>query len=305
MLALEVGTSAGKAHNAASGRAVQQSLPLSSGSQDAVELNGRVVAASPALRETVKSCELRSNAAKGSSHQSHTDRIKAELNRKVICLRRAKAAKWASCEILAPMGSPSEAVDTHPDGSKASDGISAFVARVLDQLSLSAWLPAAFLTVSVAALLQFRSMRSANLLDAVRQLTKNPFQVLVITIPLLVIATMVTQAFSFEAIRILEGYWRGRGPIGLVRASMIRWHVRRKKRIIDHKYKEYRKALGAAMPELILRRGVPVEIFKAIETELTGGDEELRSSFTSEQLELFANAIKTWRRSGDAWRLES
>jgi hypothetical protein len=35
--------------------------------------------------------------------------------------------------------------------------------------------------------------------------------VLVIMILLLVVATVVTQAFSFEAIRALEGYWPGCG----------------------------------------------------------------------------------------------
>ncbi|HET9896073.1 MAG TPA: hypothetical protein VFQ44_14190, partial [Streptosporangiaceae bacterium] len=105
------------------------------------------------------------------------------------------------------------------------DGVSAFVARVLDQLTVSAWLPAALLTVGVAILLQFRGSGSVNVLLAVMDLTRDP--VLVIMIPLLVLATVVTQAFAFEAIRTLEGYWSG--PASLLRTLMIRWHVRRRR----------------------------------------------------------------------------
>jgi hypothetical protein len=303
MLALEAGRSEEKARTPAGGPPARQLVASRNESRGAVELAGRVAGASPGLSETVKRNKPPEDATEGLNCQRRRYQRKAEFGRKFARLRRAKGAKWASCEMLVPVGSPSEAVDAHPDGSKASDGISAFVAKVLDQLALSAWLPAAFLTVSLAALLQFRSMRSANLLNAVRQLTKDPVQVLVIMIPLLIIATVVTQAFSFEAIRMLEGYWRGRGPISFARTSMIWLHVHRKKRITNSKYREYKKALRAAMPELILYQGVPVEVFKAIETELTGGDQDF-SSFSNEQVEMFANAIKTWRYSGNAWRLE-
>jgi hypothetical protein len=160
--------------------------------------------------------------------------VKAASNQKALQLRRGGDQKRTSYEILAPMESPTLASDTDSDASAASPGgISAFIARVLDQLTLSAWLPAAFLTASVAILLQFRSARSANVLNAVRELTANPVQVLVIIIPLLVIAAVVTQAFSFEAIRALEGYWPGRGLIGLARTLMIRRHVRRKRRSLS------------------------------------------------------------------------
>ena len=115
--------------------------------------------------------------------------IRAESNQKLHQHRRGEDPEQAPCEILAPMDSPNPASGTGSDASAASpDGISAFIARVLNQLALSAWLPAAFLTAGVAILLQFRSARSANLLKAVQQLTVHPVQVLVIMIPLLVIA---------------------------------------------------------------------------------------------------------------------
>jgi hypothetical protein len=124
------------------------------------------------------------------------------------------------------MDSPTQA--SGPDAAtSAADGISAFVARVLDQLSLSAWLPAAFLTASLALLLQFRADKSASPLRAVRDLTADPVRVLVLIVPALVLATVVTQAFSFEAIRALEGYWHRRGPASLARKVMIKRQVRR------------------------------------------------------------------------------
>lgn len=91
--------------------------------------------------------------------------IKTEAGQELIPLRRGEGAQPAPYEILGPMESPSPASGS--DAAAASpSGISAFIARVLDQLTLSAWLPAALLTASVAILLQFRSDRSANILTA-------------------------------------------------------------------------------------------------------------------------------------------
>src|ERR1700760_3896342 len=128
-------------------------------------------------------------------------------------LRRGEDQESEPYEILPLMGSQNSGSEPDEATSDSPSGISAFVARVLDQLSLSAWLPAAVLTAGVAVLLQFRSDKSADVLAAVRALTADPVRVLVLIIPLLVIATVVTQAFSFEAIRTLEGYWRRRGLI--------------------------------------------------------------------------------------------
>jgi hypothetical protein len=156
--------------------------------------------------------------------------IKTEPSQMLVSLRRGDGRERASCEILTPMVPLSPAGEIASDASAGSnDGVSAFIAKVLDQLALSAWFPAAFLTAGLAVLLEFRSTKSINILTAVEKLTTHPVQVLVIMIPLLVIATVVTQAFSFEAIRALEGYWPGRGPAGLASRLMIAKHIRRKR----------------------------------------------------------------------------
>jgi hypothetical protein len=195
------------------------------------------------------------------------------------------------------MASPSLASDADSDASAASpSGISAFIARVLAQLTLSAWLPAAFLTAGGAILLQFRSARSANLLNAVRELTADPVQVLVIIIPLLVIAAVVTQAFSFQAIRALEGYWPG-GPVSFARTLMIRRHIHKKKAITKRRLAETEKALRTAMPAMLMS-GIPFPIVKALEAYLSGKEPP---QLTSEEREV---AVSTqWRSWCDAWRV--
>jgi hypothetical protein len=101
--------------------------------------------------------------------------IKAKSDQKALRSRRGDSLEQASYEILALMESPNLANDADSGVAAASpDGVSAFVARVLDQLALSAWLPAAFLTASVAILLEFRSTKSANILKAVQALTAHP-----------------------------------------------------------------------------------------------------------------------------------
>lgn len=110
-------------------------------------------------------------------------------------------------------------------------GLSDFLARVLGQLALSAWLPAALLTISLAVLVQFRVQHSMNVADAVKALSEGGLTVLALTLPVLVCATLLTQAFSFEAIRTLEGYWRRSGPPSWLRSCLIRWQANRKRRL--------------------------------------------------------------------------
>jgi hypothetical protein len=92
-------------------------------------------------------------------------------------------------------------------GSTSADSISAFLARLLDQLSLSAWLPAAMLVGSLAVLLQLRAQHNHNLVEAITSLVNRPLGLLVLLLFAIILATMVTQAFEFEVIRFLEGYW--------------------------------------------------------------------------------------------------
>jgi hypothetical protein len=214
-------------------------------------------------------------------------------------VRRGASLDRASYEILSPMGPSDSASEAAPDTPAVSpDGVSAFIARVLDQLALSAWLPAAFLTASMAVLLEFRSAKSANLLRAVQALTAQPLQVLVVMIPLLVIATVVTQAFSFECIRILEGYWGSSRLTDFARRPMVWLHLRKRQSINNRLRREYRRAVRAAMPEMLMN-GISFPVVKAIEARVSPGQPQ--PDLTDEQNEeLRATDWRTW---SDAWRL--
>jgi hypothetical protein len=200
--------------------------------------------------------------------------------------------------VVAPLSAGTETrADAAAPDTAASSGISAFVARVLEQLTLSAWLPAALLTASVAILLQFRSTGSINILKAVSALTANPVRVLVIMIPLLVVATVVTQAFSFETIRTLEGYWRRRGPASIARTLMIQRHVRRRNSIINRLHEAYREALGVAEPELQSKVS-SATILNALKASLLEQEEPPLTDAEDDELENL-----NWRSSCDAWHL--
>jgi hypothetical protein len=119
-------------------------------------------------------------------------------------------------------------------GAEASDsgtGISQFLTRVLDQLSPSSWLPAIMVVANLALLLQLSAQHSVDIGRAVLALTKAPIGLLVVLILAIVVTSIVTQAFAFSVIRILEGYW---GPVKVVTAwssLRTRRHARRVERL--------------------------------------------------------------------------
>jgi hypothetical protein len=99
---------------------------------------------------------------------------------------------------------------------KPPAGFSSFAAQVLDQLSLTAWLPAALLMADVyvvAGLYLVQEPDSAPTMDNLRKLAKSlndrPFGIIIAVIFGIVLATLITQSLEFAAIRFLEGYWGG------------------------------------------------------------------------------------------------
>lgn len=223
--------------------------------------------------------------------------IRTGADQEIIPLRRGEGWRSAECEILVPVDSSSAEAETKTDAAAASsEGVSAFIARVLDQLTLSAWLPAALFTAAAAVLLQFRRQRSVNVLHAVGVLAADPVRVLVLIIPLLVLATVVTQAFSFEAIRTLEGYWRRRGLADIARTLMIRRHVHRKEAITRRKRKVYEDSFYVTRPRII-KAGIPPSVVNALEAEALG---EALPTMTDEEQEKFQ--MIEWEDWCDAWR---
>lgn len=188
-----------------------------------------------------------------------------------------------------------------PDAATGTaDGISAFIARVLDQLSVSAWLPAAFLTASLSLLLQFRADESVSPLRAVHDLTADPVRVLVLTVPALVLATVVTQAFSFEAIRALEGYWHRRGPASLARKLMITRQVSRADALTKRREKASEAAWYSVEAQL-LKDGIPLLVVSAMKVKALELELAAPLPLTDEERREFEQ--RDWESWCDAWRL--
>lgn len=139
---------------------------------------------------------------------------------------RRSPADWHVGHACTVSDAPESTATLAPDdrGRRGAGGISAFIARILEQLSPNSWLPAMFLLGNVAVLFELDpSGWKLGLGGAVSRLMRMGWGTLVILLFAVVLATIAIQAFEFELLRVLEGYWRR--PAGLVR-----WGERRIKR---------------------------------------------------------------------------
>jgi hypothetical protein len=181
--------------------------------------------------------------------------------------------------------------------SKKPEGLSAFIARVLDQLAITAWLPAALL-IGVATLLVQLSQHPENGLDipaAVQRLATLPWGTIIVLIFGLVLTTMVTQAFSFGAIRTLEGYWGPSGFGGWAGGKRIARQLLKRKSL-DERIKALElKAFHVAKPKLIGR--IPREQLDVIEERVYRIPAERRTVVTAE-VRRAATKVK-WRAEAE------
>lgn len=199
------------------------------------------------------------------------------------------------CRLDRPMGA---GIDMkHPVPESPSDGSSGFVTRVLNQFTLSAWLPEALFAGSVTVLVQFRRADSIDIWNALQTLASAPIRMLTLVIPLFFIAKVLAQAFSFDAIRVLEGYWRKRGLPSLARTLMIRRHVRLKETIIKRRHIASERAFYAAKARMI-SRGIPRPIIEAFEAQVLQREPP---RLTDEEARRFTKM--NWRTLCDAWHL--
>jgi hypothetical protein len=130
---------------------------------------------------------------------------------------------------------------------ESHEGLSAFASRVLGQLSLSAWLPAAFCTVVVTLFLAMRFVGRLDLRAAIASIVGDPWAFLILAGPILVCATLLIQAFSFEAIRFLEGYSQVPLIGGHINGLLVRiqlaergWSERSRKRLVRQAWRDSR-----------------------------------------------------------------
>lgn len=157
-------------------------------------------------------------------------------------------------------GAPTAASVT---SAKATDTLSQFLARILHQLELSAWLPSAALVGLVAVVLQLGNVLDTPPARGQRALGRSPsaainatFHALshvtlsgaLVAFAAMIVGTVLTQAFAFDAIRLLEGYW-GTNPA-------VEWFARRRCRHhravlsrIDRRHRELTRRVAASPEE--------------------------------------------------------
>lgn len=169
----------------------------------------------------------------------------------------------------------------HPDPAKGStegtekqsEGLSQFISKVLDQLSLSAWLPAAMLVGCGAILVQLRTQGTFDLGAALIALAAKPLGILIVLLFAMVLATLVSQAFSFTAIRFLEGYWRGPFVTLGLYSLLVRRKLNKQRKLTENIEKASQGALEAALYQM-RSRNVPRYIIHIIEENESDASEE-------------------------------
>ena len=157
------------------------------------------------------------------------------------------------------MSQPPTSAEPKSDAPAAPDGLSAFLSKVLDQLSLSSWMPAMLLVGAAALILQLHEQTKINLAGALEALTAKPLGVLIVLLVAIVLAAVITQAFELSAIRLLEGYWpSGASRLG-VTGLLVRVQSIRQRRAIDRRRRKRRSAFRVAR-EALLDAGEPPEV---------------------------------------------
>lgn len=188
------------------------------------------------------------------------------------------------------VGTPEQTLG-EPPASAEPENFSAFGARVLNQLSLSAWLPGAFFIVCAALLAWFRGKNMITFSGIGSYVEAHWIPVLVLALPGLVITTLLTQAFSFEAIRTLEGYWRRRGPASWCMSFCIWQQLRRKKSLRKRFRAAEMQSFRGAHPTLLKRR---VNAFVLLAVEANVANTEPPPGISAEQLAK-ADDLEWWK----------
>src|SRR5262249_21478237 len=159
------------------------------------------------------------------------------------------------------------------DSAATTDGVSQFITKVLNQLSLSAWLPSALFVGTAFLLLEVHSQKVANIGDAITALTNKTLGTIIVLVFALVLGTMITQAFEFAAIRCLEGYWPPFASRLGVTGALVRYQMWRAEHALSRLNERTRKAFRAAREEMH-DQGISHDIVKYLQRVAYGEMEE-------------------------------
>lgn len=160
---------------------------------------------------------------------------------------------------------------------KAQETLSQLVARILDQLSVSAWLPAATFVLSFVLTWSIRQAHSSFpaagvddvLREAIHDIGGMSFQSLILLIGVVVLVTTLTQAFAFGAIRLFEGYWRS-GPVATPLANSRCRHHQKRREFLEHGRDNLESAAFAYARQSMLAEGVLRLTVDILEADRTG-----------------------------------
>lgn len=113
------------------------------------------------------------------------------------------------------------------NGDDLPKGISAFLSSVLEQLSVTSWLPSVFLVGNAAVLITLQGQGNLKVGEALKNLASLEWGAIVVLLVSVTIGAIVIQAFEFEGLRFWEGYVRAPG--------FSRWARRRIKHFSDER----------------------------------------------------------------------
>jgi hypothetical protein len=188
--------------------------------------------------------------------------------------------------------------NSDPPAPSVPENISALVARVLNQLSISAWLPGAVLIAGTALLLWFRANGGITVDQLGSYVQANWIPVLVLALPSLVLSTLISQAFSFGAIQLLEGYWRRRGPASWMRTLGIKVQLHRKTSMTHRHRKALARTFRLTRPTL-LNDGIDIGVLTAIEADYDDARRPL--GLTTEQHATANDLSVHWIENAPPW----
>lgn len=139
------------------------------------------------------------------------------------------------------VASHSAASDGQGDSVAEKPNLSELAAKILGQLSVNSWFPAALMAANGAFLAEYATHRSDGLISAAKFPIDKPAGLLVAAVLLLVLCAIVVQAFEIAAIRFLQGDWPTARVWEPVRSVGI-WRQRRRFSRLDDRYRRVLKS---------------------------------------------------------------
>ncbi len=167
--------------------------------------------------------------------------------------------------------------------------MSQWLGKVLNQLSLTSWMPAGML-VGVGALIIALHIQIAtdpaggfDLGKAISALTDNVLGTALVLLVAVILAATVTQAFAFGTIRVLEGYWSGTGPSGKLLRKRTSAMLRRRTLLEKQARQQWRAVFEGS--RLAMRQAGIAPSFIAVMEDDFNSSPDIESSHLPEVIE--------------------